>query len=260
MGMFDYLRQDPQGFLMFMLYRAPAVLLALTFHEVAHGYVALRSGDPTAQMLGRLSLNPLKHLDPIGTLSMFIMGFGWAKPVPVNPNNFRRGSRDDLLVSLAGVTTNMILFIASTLLAIIVGLFMYEPQALKALGGMAFFLDFDAQGFTLQLFPEYAGVVAPVLKTPWLLHVQRFLLHFSMINLGLCLFNLLPIPPLDGFHVVNDLLLKGRLQLSGQVFRFAQLALIVLMFSTNIMGRIVSAGMDAVQSVVLGGLLKVFGV
>ena len=74
--MFDYLRQDPQGFLMFMLYRAPAVLLALTFHEVAHGYVALRSGDPTAQMLGRLSLNPLKHLDPIGTLSMFIMGFG----------------------------------------------------------------------------------------------------------------------------------------------------------------------------------------
>ncbi|NLD34286.1 MAG: hypothetical protein GX653_05185 [Clostridiales bacterium] len=99
-----------------------------------------------------------------------------------------------------------------------------------------------------------------MLKTPWLLHVQRFLLHFSMINLGLCLFNLLPIPPLDGFHVVNDLLLKGRLQLSGQVFRFAQLALIVLMFSTNIMGRIVSAGMDAVQSVVLGGLLKVFGV
>jgi len=258
--MFDYLRQDPQGFLLFMLYRAPAVLLALTFHEVAHGYVALRCGDPTAKRMGRLSLNPTKHLDLIGTISMFIMGFGWAKPVPVNPNNFRRGSRDDLLVSLAGVTTNMVLFILSTLLAIIVGHFLYEPEAMRQLGGMAFFLDFNSDGFTLQLFPEYVDVIAGVLKAPLLLHVQRFLLHFCMVNLGLSLFNLLPIPPLDGFHVVNDLLLKGRLQLSGQVFRFAQVALIVLMFSTNIAGKVVGAGMDAVQTVVLGGMLAVFGV
>ena len=99
----DYLQKDPMGFLLFMLYRAPAVLLALTFHEVAHGYVALRCGDPTAKLMHRLSLNPIKHMDPIGTASMFLLGFGWAKPVPVNPNNFKHGRRDDLLVSLAGV-------------------------------------------------------------------------------------------------------------------------------------------------------------
>ena len=79
--MLDYLQKDPMGFLLFMLYRAPAVLLALTFHEVAHGYVALRCGDPTAKLMHRLSLNPIKHMDPIGTASMFLLGFGWAKPV-----------------------------------------------------------------------------------------------------------------------------------------------------------------------------------
>ena len=92
-----------------LLYRVPAVLIALTLHELAHGYVALRCGDPTAQMLGRLTFNPLRHLDPIGTLFMFLFGFGWARPVPVNPRNFKRFRRDDFLVSAAGVTVNFLL-------------------------------------------------------------------------------------------------------------------------------------------------------
>lgn len=257
--MLDYLQADPRGFLLFMLYRAPAVLLALTLHEVAHGFVALKCGDPTARDLGRLSLNPLKHLDPIGTAFLFLLGFGWAKPVPVNPNNFRRGRRDDVLVSLAGVTTNFILFVLGTLLSVAVGHFLYQSEALAALGGMDFFLSFQKNGFFIQLYPEYAGQLIPLLQAPWLLHFQRFLLNFCMINLGLCLFNLLPIPPLDGFHVFNDILLKGRLRLNQQVFRLTQIALLVLMFATNVVSKVVGAGINFVQSAVLGGALRLFG-
>lgn len=257
--MLDYLQKDPLGFLLFMLYRAPAVLLALTFHEVAHGYIALRCGDPTAKLMHRLSLNPIKHMDPIGTASMFLLGFGWAKPVPVNPNNFKRGRRDDLLVSLAGVTTNFILFLISTLLTVLVGFALYVPELARDPQGMRFMLSYRETGYTLQLFPAYAKEMASLLKAPWLLHIQRFLLHFSMINLGLCLFNLIPIPPLDGFHVLNDLVLKGRINLSGKAFRITHLALIVLMFSTDIVSRAVGAAVSFVQGLVLGGYLLIFG-
>ena len=269
--MLDYLQKDPMGFLLFMLYRAPAVLLALTFHEVAHGYVALRCGDPTAKLMHRLSLNPIKHMDPIGTASMFLLGFGWAKPVPVNPNNFKRGRRDDLLVSLAGVTTNFILFLISTLLTVLVGFALYVPELIKMPGFMSSMLSITNRAFVieglikiddplyLQLYPEYAGYITSLLKTPWLLHIQRFLLHFSMINLGLCLFNLIPLPPLDGFHVLNDLVLKGRINLSGNAFRITHLALIVLMFSTDIVSRAVGAAVSFVQGLVLGGYLRIFG-
>lgn len=257
--MIDFLQKDPMGFLLFMLYRAPAILIALTFHEVAHGYVALRCGDPTAQMMNRLSLNPIKHLDPIGTASMFLLGFGWAKPVPVNPNNFRRGSRDDLLVSIAGVTTNLILFVISTFLTVLVGFMLYVPELIKQPGGMDLMLNFSQNGFVMQLFPQYAEELSSLIRIPWLLHVQRFLLHFSMINLGLGLFNLLPIPPLDGFHVFNDLLLKGKINLSGKAFRIAQVALIVLMFSTNVVSRVVSTGVNFIQQLVLHGFFAIFG-
>ncbi len=256
--MLDFLQRDPWGFLQFMLYRAPAVLLALTLHEVAHGYAALRAGDPTAQRMGRLSLNPLKHLDPIGTLFLFLLGFGWAKPVPVNPNNYRRGAKDDLIVSLAGVTTNFILFVLSTLLAIGVGLLLYQGEVLGYYG-LDFFLNFDKAGFSLQLFPQYAGELTPILKTPWLLHVQRFLLHLCLINLGLALFNLLPIPPLDGFHVVNDLIFKGRLRLHPRAFQIAQGALFVLLFATDIISNIISGAISLVQGLVLTGALRLFG-
>ena len=257
--MLDYLQKDPLGFFLFMLYRAPAVLLALTFHEVAHGYIALRCGDPTAKLMHRLSLNPIKHMDPIGTVSMFLLGFGWAKPVPVNPNNFMRGRRDDLLVSLAGVTTNFILFLISTLLTVLVGFALYVPELARDPQGMRFMLSYQETGYTLQLFPAYAKEMASLLKAPWLLHIQRFLLHFSMINLGLCLFNLIPLPPLDGFHVLNDLVLKGRINLSGKAFRITHLALIVLMFSTDIVSRAVGAAVSFVQGLVLGGYLRIFG-
>ena len=255
--MLDWLQQDPWGFLHFMAYRAPAVLLALTLHELAHGYIAFRCGDSTARDMGRLTLNPLKHLNLVGTISMFLMGIGWAKPVPVNPARFRNGRIDDLKVSLAGVTTNFILFLIASMLSILVANQLYLPEV-RSQYGLHFFLNFQEDGFSLQLFPQYEPVLKNALKTPWLLHIQRFLLHLNLVNLGMGLFNLLPIPPLDGFHVVNDILFKGKIDISGPVFRFTHIALLVLLFTTNFIGSWVSKGIYAVQGFILPFLLSLF--
>ena len=257
--MLEWLQQDPWSFLQFMLYRAPAVLLALTLHELAHGYVALRCGDTTARDHGRLTLNPAKHLDPIGTISMFLMGVGWAKPVPVNPANYRNGRWDDLKVSLAGVTTNFLLFLICTILSILLSRAMYKPEYLKEYGA-EFFLSFQGDGFWMQLLPNYQSMIAPALRAPGLLHVQRFLFQLAFVNLGMGLFNLLPLPPLDGFHVVNDLIFRGRIKLSGAAFRLTHLVLMVLLMSTDFIGKWVSRALYAIQDGLLSALLGIFPV
>jgi len=91
-----------------LILSAPAILFGLTIHEFSHGYVAWRLGDPTAKMMGRLTLNPLKHLDPVGTIALFLFHFGWAKPVPIDPRNFRNPTRDMAVSSLAGPAANLL--------------------------------------------------------------------------------------------------------------------------------------------------------
>ena len=110
------LRTDPLGTLVEIVFMIVALLLSLILHELGHGFVALKCGDPTAKMMGRLSLDPRKHLDPIGAICMFFLGIGWAKPVPINPYNFRHRDRDMLLVPFAGIFVNLILFLLSTFL------------------------------------------------------------------------------------------------------------------------------------------------
>jgi Zn-dependent protease len=105
MGLLNLLLKDPLGFIIIAI----PLLYSVIFHELAHGWVAYRMGDPTARSLGRLSLNPLKHLDPMGTLMLFLFGFGWAKPVPVNFNHLRDRRKGMILVSGAGILTNMLL-------------------------------------------------------------------------------------------------------------------------------------------------------
>ncbi|MFO7650237.1 MAG: site-2 protease family protein [bacterium] len=99
-----------------LLLSAPAILFGLTIHEFAHGWVAWRLGDPTAKMMGRLTLNPLKHLDPIGTIALFLFRFGWAKPVPIDPSHFRNPTRDMAISSLAGPAANFATALVSGLL------------------------------------------------------------------------------------------------------------------------------------------------
>lgn len=256
--MLDWLQQDPWGFLRFMIYRAPAVLLALTLHELAHGYTAYRAGDPTAKIMGRLSINPLSHLDLFGTIGMFLFGIGWAKPVPVNPNNFKNRRRDELKVSLAGVVTNFLLFFLATILTVFVSRYLYMDEAVTG-SGLDFLLNFQSKGFSMQLFPENDAYIQVILKTPWLLHIQRFLFHLAMVNIGMGLFNLLPIPPLDGFHVLNNIFFKGKLELSGRIFQFTHLALMAVLFMTDFIGSFVSKAIYAVQGTVLPVILNAFG-
>ncbi len=203
------IRQDPLYGTLYVVSMVVAILISLILHECAHGYVAYRCGDPTAKMLGRLSLNPARHLDPVGTLCMVVFGIGWARPVPVNPRNFRNVRRDDFLVSIAGILMNLTLFLLST--ALLVGMF-------------------------------------PHVNSDPVAAVYNFVYMLSSINLSLAIFNLLPIPPLDGYHLVNDLLLKGRLQLTRQQFQITQAVLIVVCMSgllTNLLSRAHEAVFDA---------------
>lgn len=275
LALLEWMRSDPLGFFRFMLYRAPAVLIALTLHEIGHGLVAYWCGDTTAKRLGRLSLNPLKHLSLIGTLMMFTVGMGWAKPVPVNPSNFRHGRRDDFFVSIAGITMNFLLFCLATLLMVILNERVWLPEVFKLgepLATRTDFLSFSGTNFTqIMHSSEYIWLratgnsyynvaeAAKYLQTPWLIHVQRFLYQFAFVNLGMCVFNLLPFPPLDGFHVVNDILLRGKLQLNAQVFQISMLALLVLMNVTNIFSRLISTVVYGIQGGVLRGVLALFG-
>ena len=274
MGILSQWQSDPTGTLILLLYRAPAVLIALTLHELAHGYIALRCGDPTAQMLGRLSFNPLKHLDPVGTLFMFLFGFGWAKPVPVNPRNFRRFRRDDLMVSVAGVTVNFCLFLIATLAMAGVNEILWKPDvwALGPLTTRRDFLSFSGYNFYAvfssqdMLFVQAAGTkayylegAAGFLRVPWLIYVQRFLMHFSMINLGLAVFNLLPIPPLDGYHVLNDVFLRGRLHLSPKVLQGMTVGLLILFYATRFLSEWIGKAVNAIQGGAVAGILAIFG-
>ena len=278
MSILSGLQTDPLGTLISLLYTIPAILISLTLHEMAHGYMALKCGDPTAQMLGRLSFNPLHHLDPVGTVFMVLFGFGWAKPVPVNPRNFRHYRRDDLLVSLAGVAVNFCLFLFSMLLITGINELMWKSE-LWDLGypliSRRDFLSFSGFNFYSVssgknvLFTVASGenggyaldsaVFQQALRVPWLLYVQRFFMGFCRMNLALCLFNLLPIPPLDGYHVVNDIFLRGKLHLPANAVRVMSLALMAVMFFTDIISTILSRAIYFVQGGVLSALLAIFG-
>ena len=253
----EWLIKDPVGFVIYMLYFVVSILLTLTLHEIAHGYVAYRCGDPTAKMLGRLSLDPRKHLDPIGTLMLVFLGFGWAKPVPVNPRNFRNYRRDDFLVSVAGVTVNFSLFLIATGLAVALNGLLWRPEVLALNGGAKAFVSSDGVGAAILLSGEGVNYTE-FMRMPWLQHIQRFLMLFSMMNLSVGIFNLLPIPPLDGFHVVNDLLLKGRLSLNRQAFDITRMILLLLMFS-GVLGNFLGAVRGTIENGVLNLFLLIAG-
>ena len=186
-----------------VLFVAPVLLFSVIAHEYAHGYAALRQGDSTALDMGRLTWNPIKHIDPFLTIIMpLLMGLasGWrimlggAKPVPVNPANYRNLRRGDIIVSLAGVATNGLIALASTVLIALLGLL---------------------------------SRVAPVTHDTVAI-LQVMMIYGILINLALIAFNLIPIPPLDGSHVMKYLLPAALSIRYQQLARFGFLILIVL--------------------------------
>lgn len=164
--------------LLMLVYLIPTALLSLSFHELAHAFVSYRLGDPTAKNLGRLTLNPLKHLDPLGTLMIIISslqgrGFGWAKPVPINPAYYRDRRKGTMLVSLAGPLSNILLAFIS-----------FIPVA--------------------YLEGKYGNQV--VLSTGLIPILYNFSILFYRINIGLAVFNIIPVPPLDGSKILSGIL------------------------------------------------------
>ena len=219
--MLQSLLESPVEYLTQLVLRLPAVLIAICMHESAHGWVANRCGDPTARLMGRITLNPVKHFDPAGMLCLVFFGVGWAKPVPINPLHFRNYRKDDLKVSLAGVTMNLILALVFLIPAYAVFIRAFSPfREIYYLpdGDLAWF-----QGALMDYRPvsEMWGPVPAGL--------YEVLANVVLVNLSLAIFNLIPLPPLDGYHVLNDLVLKRPLFASPRAAMAGQGMLILLM-------------------------------
>ena len=167
----------------------PIFLVSLTIHEYAHGRAALWLGDPTAKNMGRLSLNPLPHIDPFGAICLFLFNFGWAKPVPVNPRYFKNIRKDTIIMALAGPLANI-------LAAFITGIFIRH--------------------FLL----------------PWEVYLTT-LIYLLFMNIGLGLFNLLPLPPLDGSHVLENALSPSTAQKYRKFGRYGPIVLIGIILLDN---------------------------
>lgn len=187
----------------------PAILVGLTLHELAHAYVALRLGDDTAKLQGRITLNPLRHIDPFGFLMLLIAGFGWAKPVMIDRSKLRKPARDDILIALAGPLSNLLFALLLVLL----------------LRGVLFFVP--------------SRLVASVF------------LAFIAINVSLGLFNLLPLPPLDGSHVLLNLISPRSAGGATLFFRYGSYALLAIIVLERVLDVDILPIGKAVNAVVL---------
>ncbi len=200
-----------------LLAKLVILLVALPIHEFSHALVAYRLGDDTAARQGRLTLNPLRHLDPLGSLMIFFVGFGWAKPVPVNPWNLRHGSRTGYaLVAAAGPASNLLL------------------AALVAMLWRVGLLDGASP------------------------NVVQFALIFMSINVSLCLFNLIPLAPLDGSGVLGGIVgergagMLASLQTYGPLLLMGLFMMSYISPRFNLLGGVLSSGVNAVMRLLLG--------
>ena len=207
------------------IYIVVAALFAIILHEIAHGLVSTWLGDPTPKRQGRLSLNPLKHLDPIGTLCLIFFHVGWAKPVVVNPDYYKNKKRGMALVALAGPLMNFLLAIFSIII-------------------MAIFVKVNA----------YSNV---------LIIIYNFLLYFSVINLGLGLFNLIPIPPLDGSRILGAFLKDDTYEQYMKYERYGFIIIAILLALSSLRGNgtsFISELVDIIFNFIFRLVLKICGV
>ncbi len=201
----------------YLLILLPAVVLSLSFHEFAHAFTAVRLGDNTPRMTGRYTLNPLAHLDIIGFLCMLLTGFGWAKPVKVNPRNFKKYKKGMAITAIAGPLSNIML----SFVCIFILSFMARFDILYLYAGKASF----AGDFTTSLLTVISSII----------------FQMAYLNLYLAVFNLIPVPPLDGSRIVSYVL-PGKISYYydryGQYFQYGLFAILLVFMYTDIFNPI----------------------
>jgi Zn-dependent protease len=213
-----------------ILFKLIVFLFAISFHESAHAWMANRCGDPTARMLGRMSLNPIKHIDPLGTIllplvAMFthIPVLGWAKPTPVDPRNFRNPVMDDILTSVVGPISN---FVVASGAVLILAAISFTSQIGHGI----------VQNMPWAYLTNNLDVLASQTNS-LLMPISLFAYELMVINLVLGVFNLIPVPPLDGSHVLRHLLPEPVRRVYDTMGWFALLALVY--FGGNFLGRLI---------------------
>ena len=202
-----------------VIFQVVVLILAFSVHECAHAWTAWRLGDPTAKMLGRLTLNPLKHLDPFGSVILPLIGlfyggmlFGWAKPTPVTARNFKNYKRDDILVALAGPASNLISATVALILLVVL------KHAIA--GGDVAIMT------AMALAHRMPGVSTENL--PQLFPIALFLYYVILLNLLLFVFNLIPVPPLDGSHILRHFLPYKALQVYDRIGMFGMIFIMLI--------------------------------
>lgn len=196
------LLNDPLGFLKQLACILPVMLLSLTLHEWGHAFAAYKCGDSTARNLGRMTLNPLAHIDPIGFIMILLVGFGWAKPVPVNMYNFKNPKRGMAITALAGPASNVVITVLFLLL--------------------------------------YGALYVPLGRSAWGVYVLDMLELTAVMSMGLAVFNMLPVPPLDGSKVLFALLDQNSYRALMRYERYGGIALMALAW-TGVLGKPLSA-------------------
>lgn len=197
---------NPREIVISLLLTIPVILISLSVHEAAHGYLAYKMGDYTAYNLGRVTINPLKHLDPMGSLCMLVFGYGWAKPVPINARNFRNPKKGMAFTAIAGPISNIILGVIGALMCAVVQ-FVYARFAFDIISN------------------EFLNNVISILFT--------FFYLFGYMNFVLAVFNLIPVPPFDGSRFFS-LFLPDRLYFSMMKYeRYIMLAVLIAMFACS---------------------------
>ena len=198
------LTSDPQGWILSKILIVPGIIIGLTFHEFAHAFVADRLGDDTPRLQGRVTLNPMAHIDWMGLAALFFVGFGWGQPVQINPYNFKNRRRDEFLVSIAGVVMNLLLAVVFT----------FVVKILLVAG-----ISWSTGGFGDSLW--------------------ECLLYIIQINLVLMIFNLIPVPPLDGFNIIAQIFNFGQKEIYWKLYQYGNWLLVILII-TGITGLIIS--------------------
>ena len=206
---------DPLQWLSEKLIILPGIIIGLSMHEFAHAFVAYKLGDNTPKLQGRVTINPLAHIDWIGLAALFFCGFGWGQPVQINPYNFRNRRRDQLFVALAGVVMNLILAILFTLVLRAVSSALGSYALASGMGQIIWYIIY----YTIQ------------------------------INLVLMVFNLIPIPPLDGFNIIAEIFNFGQTETYWKIYQYGNWILVAIIIF-GVAGMIIAPCVNGLMNIV----------